>query len=48
MRALEFVTGHIIYNLAYTQILQTTTTYIPLMKEYSIVSRSTVESYKEV
>ena len=26
MRALKFLTGHMIYNLAYTLILQTTTT----------------------
>ena len=26
MRALEFITGHMIYNLAYTWILLTTTT----------------------
>ena len=27
MKALEFITGQMIYNLAYTWILQTTTTY---------------------
>ena len=27
MRALEFITSHMVYNLAYTWILQTTTTY---------------------
>ena len=26
MRALESIIGHMVYNLAYTQILQTTTT----------------------
>ena len=28
VRALEFITGHMVYNLAYTYILQTTTTKI--------------------
>jgi hypothetical protein len=28
MRALEFITGHMVYNLAYTYILQTATTKI--------------------
>ena len=27
MRALEFITGHVTYNLAYTKILQTIATY---------------------
>ena len=31
-RALEFITGHMIYNLAYTLILQTTTTRYHLSK----------------
>ena len=28
MRALDFLTGHMTYNLAYTKILQTTTTIV--------------------
>ena len=28
MRALEFITGHVIYNLAYTYKFQLKTTYI--------------------
>ena len=28
MRALKFITGHMIYNLAYTKILQTITTKV--------------------
>ena len=26
-----FITGHMVYNLAYTQILQTTTTIVPVI-----------------
>ena len=28
MKALEFITGHMVYNLAYTSILQTTATFL--------------------
>ena len=28
MRVIEFITGHMVYNLAYTEILQTTATQV--------------------
>ena len=31
MTALEFTTGHVVYNLAYNQILQTKETYLTYM-----------------
>ena len=39
MRELEFITGHMIYNLAYTEILQMTTTKINMTDLICLVSK---------
>ena len=40
-----FITGHMVYNLAYTEILQTTTTQ-NLLKIYDIILRVSVSLQK--